>query len=178
MTKNKQLSKGFTLVELLIVVAIIGLLATLAVISLTSAQQRSRDTKRVADVKSIQSAMELYYNDNAVYPNITVGGAGASTWTTVSAAMSKYVNALPVDPTNSSTSVYSYYESTATKYYISATVESNSNAKTALLQDIDGTLNVSYDKVTSDITAAAATVSSIDCGVAATDTVYCVGGGQ
>ncbi|MFH0819365.1 MAG: prepilin-type N-terminal cleavage/methylation domain-containing protein [Patescibacteria group bacterium] len=60
--------KGFTLIELLIVVAIIGLLATLAIISLTSAQSKARDTKRVADLKSMQNALEMYYSDNSRYP--------------------------------------------------------------------------------------------------------------
>ncbi|MBI4457541.1 prepilin-type N-terminal cleavage/methylation domain-containing protein [Candidatus Uhrbacteria bacterium] len=60
--------KGFTLIELLVVIAIIGLLSTLAVVALNSARQKSRDSKRVADVKQIQTALELYYADQNGYP--------------------------------------------------------------------------------------------------------------
>jgi prepilin-type N-terminal cleavage/methylation domain-containing protein len=74
---NKQ--KGFTLIELLVVIAIIGLLSTLAVISLGNARAKSRDAKRVADVKQIQTALELYYNDTSQYPS----PAAASTFYTV-----------------------------------------------------------------------------------------------
>ncbi|MFH1745312.1 MAG: type II secretion system protein [bacterium] len=60
--------KGFTLIELLVVIAIIGLLSTLAVVALNSARMKARDARRVGDVKQIQTALELYYNDNSGYP--------------------------------------------------------------------------------------------------------------
>lgn len=60
--------KGFTLIELLVVIAIIGLLSTLAVVSLNNARAKSRDAKRIADVKQVQTALELYYNENNGYP--------------------------------------------------------------------------------------------------------------
>ncbi len=60
--------KGFTLIELLVVIAIIGLLSTLAVVSLNNARAKSRDAKRIADVKQVQTALELYYNDCSQYP--------------------------------------------------------------------------------------------------------------
>jgi len=63
---NKQ--KGFTLIELLVVIAIIGILSTLAVVSLNNARQKARDAKVVSDVKSIQTALELYFSDNSQYP--------------------------------------------------------------------------------------------------------------
>ena len=59
---------AFTLIELLVVIAIIGILSTLAVVSLTNARQSARDAKRVADIKQIQTALELYYQDNGEYP--------------------------------------------------------------------------------------------------------------
>ena len=46
---------------------IIGLLATLAIVSLRGAQRKARDTKRVADAKQLQTAVELYYSENR-YP--------------------------------------------------------------------------------------------------------------
>lgn len=50
------------------VISIIGLLSTLAVVALNNARQKSRDTKRVADIRQVQTAIELYFNDNSQYP--------------------------------------------------------------------------------------------------------------
>jgi prepilin-type N-terminal cleavage/methylation domain-containing protein len=60
--------KGFTLIELLVVIAIIGILATLAVVALQQIRANARDAKRVADVKQISTALELYFNDKQDYP--------------------------------------------------------------------------------------------------------------
>ena len=52
----------------MVVIAIIGILATLAVVSLQNARARARDSKRIADVKQMQTALELYFNDWNAYP--------------------------------------------------------------------------------------------------------------
>jgi prepilin-type N-terminal cleavage/methylation domain-containing protein len=65
MLKNK---KGFTLIELLVVIAIIGLLSTLAVVALNNAREKARDAKRVADIKQIQTALELFNTETGAYP--------------------------------------------------------------------------------------------------------------
>jgi prepilin-type N-terminal cleavage/methylation domain-containing protein len=63
--------KAFTLIELLVVIAIIGLLATLAVIALQNARAKSRDARRVADIRQIQTALEMYFSDAMAYPATT-----------------------------------------------------------------------------------------------------------
>lgn len=60
--------KGITLIEGLVVLAIIGLLGVLAAVALDSARERSRDAKRLADVTRISAALELYFNDHNSYP--------------------------------------------------------------------------------------------------------------
>jgi prepilin-type N-terminal cleavage/methylation domain-containing protein len=65
-TKAKQL--GFTLIELLVVIAIIGTLATLVILQLGKARGKARDAKRIHDLKQMQTALALYYDDNAAYP--------------------------------------------------------------------------------------------------------------
>lgn len=64
----KKSNQGFTLIELLVVIAIIGLLSTLAVVALNSARQRSRDAKRVADIRQFQTALELGFSETNDYP--------------------------------------------------------------------------------------------------------------
>lgn len=78
--------KGFTLIELLVVILIIGILATLVIINVSNARKSARDTKRVADLKSIQTALEMYYEKHKAYPStIPVGQTVAISWGTCSA---------------------------------------------------------------------------------------------
>ena len=63
------MKKGFTLFELLISISIIGILVALGVVSYSVAQKKARDTKRMQDMKAIQSAAEVYYSaSNFTYP--------------------------------------------------------------------------------------------------------------
>ena len=87
--KNTNNNKGFTLIELLVVIAIIGILATLAIVSLTTARSSSRDAKRIADLKQLQTALEVYYNDNGVYPAL-LSDLSSTT---------KYLETIPTAPT-------------------------------------------------------------------------------
>jgi prepilin-type N-terminal cleavage/methylation domain-containing protein len=65
---NEKEKKGFTLIELLVVIAIIGILATIAVVALQQARQSARDANRIANIKQMQTALELYFNDWQAYP--------------------------------------------------------------------------------------------------------------
>jgi prepilin-type N-terminal cleavage/methylation domain-containing protein len=64
--------KGFTLIELLIVIAIIGILASVVLVGIGPAQRSGRDARRIADLRQIQNALELYKSANGQYPT----GAG------------------------------------------------------------------------------------------------------
>lgn len=68
--KNKIFAnnKGFTLVELLVVISIIGLLSSFAMVSLTTARQKARDALRKGDMAQLRTALVLYYDDNGRYP--------------------------------------------------------------------------------------------------------------
>jgi prepilin-type N-terminal cleavage/methylation domain-containing protein len=69
----KEISKtGFTLIEILLVVAIMGLLSSIIFVSLTQARIKARDAKRKADIKSLITAIHLYHSVNNQYPS---GGA-------------------------------------------------------------------------------------------------------
>jgi prepilin-type N-terminal cleavage/methylation domain-containing protein len=64
--------KGFTIVELLIVIVVIGILATLVIVTFSGIQQRARDTQRQTDINAIQGHMEAYYAQNGNYPTLAM----------------------------------------------------------------------------------------------------------
>lgn len=103
----KHEDAGFTLVELLVVIVILGLLATVGIGSFSSAQMKSRDARRKADIKSTQNALEIYFSDKGQYPlgdglgnmlgcgNEQVCGWGGA-WIDDNGTM--YMQQLPEDP--------------------------------------------------------------------------------
>lgn len=100
----KKSNKGFTLIELLVVIAIIGVLASVVLGSLDSARVKARDTKRLAEIRNFQTALELAYSDNGIYPISGWTCSYESTWQTsnLAVALEPYMKNLPVDPTNDS----------------------------------------------------------------------------
>lgn len=128
--------KGFTLIELLVVIAIIGLLSTLAVVALGSARQKARDSKRLSDLKQVQTALELYYTDNNAYPTaavaVTLGSTNyaclnASGWAAAGCA-TPYMGLVPADPGSNS---YAYTSANGSTYSIAATLEGTVNGLSA-----------------------------------------------
>jgi prepilin-type N-terminal cleavage/methylation domain-containing protein len=80
---EKMKRRGFTLLEALAVIAIIGIISTIVVVMLNSTRAKMRDAKRLADVRQIQTALELYFDDKQQYPDgatvaVALGGANAS----------------------------------------------------------------------------------------------------
>jgi len=113
--------KGFTLIELLVVIAIIGLLSTLAVVALNNARMKARDAKRVSDIKQIQTALELYFNDASDYPAAVTPGS------TIAYDTTTYMAIVPTNPkprtdgspTACADSDYSYTRDSGVSYHIS-----------------------------------------------------------
>lgn len=68
MVSLKQRQSGFTIVELLIVIVIIGILATLVIVTFSGVQQRARDSERKTDINAIAGQLEAFYATNGFYP--------------------------------------------------------------------------------------------------------------
>ena len=78
MLSLKQKQSGFTIVELLIVIVIIGILAGLVITTFVGIQARGRDSERQTDINAIQKQLEAYYANVGAYP--TLANITSSTW--------------------------------------------------------------------------------------------------
>ena len=148
MISLKKRSQGFTIVELLIVIVVIGILALLVITTYSGIQAKARNSKRQTDVASLQTQLEAFFSQSGYYPSLT--DMNSSSWRTTN-MKSLDTNALidPSNPTQSTTLVsapaaksYSYAvtdssgascESTDTncaKYTLTATYEGTVNGAT------------------------------------------------
>jgi prepilin-type N-terminal cleavage/methylation domain-containing protein len=121
----KKTGKGFTLIELLVVIAIIGILSSVVLASLNDARMKSRDAKRIADLKQIQLALELFFDGTGAYPTsaqYSTAGTGNLT--------PQYMATLPKDPTLNTAYNYAGLApsgTACTSYHLGATLEQTSN---------------------------------------------------
>jgi prepilin-type N-terminal cleavage/methylation domain-containing protein len=131
MIKTKS---GFTIVELLIVIVVIGILATITIVAYNGIQTRARDNIRYSDAKMIIKALDLYKVDNGTYPinwansdttgaAICVGHTNGYSYSDATDASwlkslvtAKYLAKVPTPPNNGCTSYYRYLYPGATTY--------------------------------------------------------------
>ncbi|OQA04350.1 MAG: Type II secretion system protein G precursor [bacterium ADurb.Bin400] len=103
--------KGFTIFELLVVLAIIGTLAAIVLVNIANARSRARDARRASDIKEISNVIGIYHASNGSYPssgscsytsgtpNIWAGpaaGCTGSNW--IPGIVPAYMSELPDDP--------------------------------------------------------------------------------
>ncbi len=132
---NKKRKGGFTLVELIVVIAILGILSGIGLTSFRTSQMKSRDAKRKSDLEQVQRALEMYYNDVGAYPNSTAQGGtiGSFSWGVEfkDAKNTVYMKELPKDPTGSSEYCYKSVvaPAAATSYQLYAKLENSQDPK-------------------------------------------------
>ncbi len=108
-------SRGLTLIEIIIAIAIVSILATVMALNIGGTLIRSRDAQRKNDLKKIQIALQLYYQDHGVYPSTynSISGywqdysTGSQPW--IPELISQYIEKLPVDPVSGSVYMYVGY---------------------------------------------------------------------
>lgn len=125
MKKGKKNIFGFTLVELLIVIAIIGLLTGMIVISTRHIKAKARDGQRVSDINSISTALTLYHNDYNAYP-VFDGYITGDDILSISLEDAGAIKSVPVDPLNVDDYRYYYQGLDGTDYYLQYYLETNS----------------------------------------------------
>ncbi|HYG83448.1 MAG TPA: type II secretion system protein [Verrucomicrobiae bacterium] len=103
--------RGFTIVELLIVIVVIAILATLVITAYNGVQQRARDSKRDSDVRAIQTAAEAYQSEKSLYPTLTQLEAADNTVKLDSSLTDKITGTPPTDATKDN---YGYIQCTHT----------------------------------------------------------------
>ena len=89
--RSRSRSQGFTLVELLIVVAIIGILASIAMANLLNALDKSKQKRSMSDLRTIGAAVEAYATDTTTYPH------AITTWAALKAIVNPYYFKSPPD---------------------------------------------------------------------------------
>ena len=67
----KKTTSGFTIVELLIVIVVIGILAAITIVAFNGVQVRARDTERTTDIKQLHKALEMFYIEKGYYPAVS-----------------------------------------------------------------------------------------------------------
>ena len=139
----KLRTKGFTLIELLVVIAIIGILSAIVLASMSGARSKGRDAKRIADLKQLQLALQLYYDGNNAYPS-TSGNVGTSLTALTS---SNYLSTLPTDPLTTYNYVYKPLPAgcsgtACTDYVLAAQLENDATSLNGYQSAISGGLTV------------------------------------
>jgi prepilin-type N-terminal cleavage/methylation domain-containing protein len=142
-------NKGFTLIELLVVITLIAILSgvILSVINIGGIRQKTRDARRAADLRKVQTALELYFAQNREYPVSATWEvlSNASPGYVASKIKGSYIAVIPTDPSTAvganpctSTNLGYWYIGSAGKYVIAANMEVTTSASASLCSALNG----------------------------------------
>jgi general secretion pathway protein G len=128
-------TKGFTIVELIVVIAVIGIIASIVSVTYINVQAGVRDGERKSDITRVKLAIEKYRADNSQYPAVCSNDNTGCAAVNLASALEPYLDAIPVDPTVStpgSSTDYQYVRGTLAQdsYAIYIDYEAQPNCKT------------------------------------------------
>lgn len=115
----KKNEHSFTLIEIILVIIISGLLATLISGNFINSLKKGRDAKRKADLSQIQKALEMYYEDNNIYPLTAMisFGPGSKICHPKGCDTKIYMESVPNDPITNFTYIYQSTDGSSYKLY-------------------------------------------------------------
>lgn len=128
---TKNTIQGFTLLEMLAVIAIIGILSSIVLANNSGARAKGRDAERITEVSQIALAAELFYNACRQYPSGIADPPGVTCAAKPSINLGMFMSSEPIDPTGGTY----IYATDGDSFVIRAELEVNNSA---LTNDVDG----------------------------------------
>lgn len=152
MISLKRKESGFTIVELLIVIVVIGILAALVITTFSGIQRKARDSERQTDINAVHGQVEAYYAQNGKYPTLAnlQDNSAAGNW--VSTNLKGLDASALKDPNIGGQTTYPASAPTATMYGYAATPancdNTTGNECTAytLTANLENGTNATYSK--------------------------------
>lgn len=143
--KSNLNSKGFTIVELLIVIVVIGILALLVITTYSGIQAKARNSKRQTDIQSLQTQLEAFFSQNGYYPSLS--DMNDSSW--LNTNMKSLDQGALTDPSNPTSSKTLHDGPIAKQYSYEVTDSAGAScaandttcAKYTLTAEYEGTVN-------------------------------------
>ena len=161
--RTSSRARAFTLVELMVVVAIIAILTGILVTNLSGAKAKARDGKRISDVGQIQLGLELYFDRCHQYPAVITNDSQTACTTNsgTTVHLSDYINPVPTPPSGFNVTSYDYATNSV----------NGSNPTDYILH----TKLESYNEVIKDALPSNAYGSAFTCSNTAASLDYCIG---
>ena len=173
--RNILVSKGFTLIELMVVIAIIAILTAIITANFTTAKSKSRDAKRMSDLGQIQLALAGYFDRCNTYPpDITTSFTTTCSGSGNVVSLSSFISKIPTPPTASESYYYIADLATPDDYFLEATLENKGASSSNSLAVSPSWYTNGYTTSYGSVVPGPGTIpTNLSC--SSVTTVFCVG---